>query len=320
MSTAELFKEAFVRAGTKRVAVVGDVMYDEHVFCDVTGLSPEDDLAPKLVVNKRTVRPGGAGNLACNLAALGLQVDLFYVIGDDKEGKWLQAHMQGVYRIASHVVMKGDRPTTKKTRYLTQRNRHVARIDDEGTSGLAKDDVHVLRTVLRQIHDKTPFDSVILSDYGKGVLCRNMLDALGNLPTLKAPKSRAVATGVNGPVVLNEHEDERLDVAGIGVTDHCVPYRVVTRGGYGASLYVAHLDNWHDPVTVPVRKREVGDPTGCGDSFLAAFVAAEILGFSLPDAVAIGNAAGAQAYDHVGVYCVTPMDIVRELTIGSKEN
>ncbi|RYG39421.1 D-glycero-beta-D-manno-heptose-7-phosphate kinase, partial [bacterium] len=123
-------RELLASFSGRRVLVIGDLMLDEYVHGRATRISQE---APVMVVrqNRFEAVPGGAANVAANLAALGADVALAGVVGDDEPGVRLQTALEerGTSRLA--LVRDQDRPTTRKTRILADAAHQVLRIDHE---------------------------------------------------------------------------------------------------------------------------------------------------------------------------------------------
>lgn len=342
---------------SKSVAVVGDVMLDIRYHCDVLGISPEDDVAPKLRIQEKTYRPGGAGNVALNLKSLGFaeSVRLFCVVGDDRDGEMI-ADLIRAAGIYFHGVVCPNRRTTTKTRLLTHRGRHVCRLDQESTH----EDLELSLELSRQLSAHGLFDVVIVSDYGKGVITNNLMDCIRSpavckpqCPVVVDPKGNdfekygrvfAVTPNYQEFVrALKEGASSCADFAfNVGNRDkswhlRCLAEHVIlTRSQLGCSVLSRNSDGTYSSraglARIPVRCLEVGDPTGCGDSFLAGFVSRLLFDdIKFPDvssclnadselqrifvsACSFANAAGACAYSRQGARSVTDAEVVAELT------
>lgn len=292
-----------------KILVIGDIMMDKHVHCEVLGLSPEDDLTPKVRVAKERASLGGAANTAVNLQTLGADVTLLGIIGKDTPGLWVLDQLRK-HNIIAEGFQHPTRPTTVKTRYLTPRGRHIIRIDHE-EDRQSKLFLQWLKGV------KLPsVAAIVVSDYAKGLVSPDVMDMLrksNDCPIVVDPKRPLEAYGKIFAATPNHNEFERcLD------PDNLCSYQgadwiVVTLGSKGCDL----IDKVKlSSERIPTRAREVGDPTGCGDSFVAAFAYAIVKGFSTKDACRIGNAAGAVKYDHRGVYAVSVRELVSEMAKG----
>src|SRR4051794_24341666 len=146
-----------------RVLVVGDVMLDRYWFGDVGRISPEAPV-PVVKIDRVEERPGGAANVARNVAALGAEVSLLSVVGRDEAGSKLRKLLRRE-RIAAQLHTDAGVQTTVKLRVIGRRQQLV-RVDFEASPGH-----EALASKLRDFEKLLPdVNTVILSDYGKGGL------------------------------------------------------------------------------------------------------------------------------------------------------
>ena len=116
------------------VLCIGDLMLDDFVYGEVTRISPEAP-APVIAVQRSETTIGGAGNVARNLAALGVRCIFVGVIGDDDAGKVLSASLQREPLIEPRLVSDASRPTTRKVRFVSEHySTHLLRADWEFAS------------------------------------------------------------------------------------------------------------------------------------------------------------------------------------------
>ncbi|WP_038317801.1 D-glycero-beta-D-manno-heptose-7-phosphate kinase, partial [Kingella kingae] len=279
-----------------RVLVVGDVMLDRYWFGDVNRISPEAPV-PVAKINKTDHRAGGAANVARNIAALGGQVALLSVVGDDEAADTL-ANLLQQDGIANHLHRSAHAPTTLKLRVLA-RNQQLIRLDFE-----EQPDQSSLHLVAQHYADLVAqYDAVILSDYGKGVLneVAQMIAtarALGK-PVLIDPKGSDYQK-YRGATLLTPNRAELKEAAGGGwaseaeLTAKAQTFReqlgldalLVTRSEEGMSLYRANPTDHQ-----PTRAQEVYDVSGAGDTVIAAMGLCLAAGYALPDAMHVANAA-----------------------------
>ncbi|MDK4529020.1 D-glycero-beta-D-manno-heptose-7-phosphate kinase [Kingella kingae] len=279
-----------------RVLVVGDVMLDRYWFGDVNRISPEAPV-PVAKINKTDHRAGGAANVARNIAALGGQVALLSVVGDDEAANTL-ANLLQQDGIANHLHRSAHAPTTLKLRVLA-RNQQLIRLDFE-----EQPDQSSLHLVAQHYADLVvQYDAVILSDYGKGVLneVAQMIAtarALGK-PVLIDPKGSDYQK-YRGATLLTPNRAELKEAAGGGwaseaeLTAKAQTLReqlgldalLVTRSEEGMSLYRANQTDHQ-----PTRAQEVYDVSGAGDTVIAAMGLCLAAGYALPDAMHVANAA-----------------------------
>lgn len=278
-----------------RVLVVGDVMLDRYWFGDVNRISPEAPV-PVAKINKTDHRAGGAANVARNIAALGGQVALLSVVGDDEAADTL-ANLLQQDGIANHLHRSAHAPTTLKLRVLA-RNQQLIRLDFE-----EQPDQSSLHLVAQHYADLVAqYDAVILSDYGKGVLneVAQMIAtarALGK-PVLIDPKGSDYQKYC-GATLLTPNRAELKEAAGgwsseAELTAKAQTLReqlgldalLVTRSEEGMSLYRANQTDHQ-----PTRAQEVYDVSGAGDTVIAAMGLCLAAGYALPDAMHVANAA-----------------------------
>jgi len=201
--------ELLTRLESTRCLVLGDVMLDRFVYGGIARISPEAPI-PVLAVERETDMPGGAANVARNLASLGAQSILIGVAGQDEAAELLRLRLAQQAGLQARLVTDPARPTTVKTRFVAD-GQQMLRADHESSRPLPEEaEKHLLaglRSALREV------DVVILSDYGKGVLCDSVVaEAIGaarlaGKPVITDPKSRSF-TKYRGATVLtpNRHE------------------------------------------------------------------------------------------------------------------
>ena len=313
MSLIESFQKTYNR--TPRIGVIGDVMLDRHLRCKVLGLSPEDDLAYKLQVLQEVNRPGGAANVALNLKKLGAEVQLFGTVGRDASAGILTEllHKQEIRLYLESVPCT---PTTTKTRYMTDRGRHVARVDEEQIYEVAD------RVVVDWQSAWETNDLLVVSDYAKGVVNEFLLRRVwqSRRPFIVDPKRTELADyGSAWFITPNEKEanaaynDPVIDIYTPSLLSRCEATSLLITLASAGALYCHKPEEDEVQEPIKVRAREVGDPCGCGDSLLACLAYSLACGVPEAEAVRIAVAAGACAVDHVGAYAVTRENIEAEL-------
>lgn len=319
-SVLELLEGGFERFN---VLVLGDVMIDRYVVGDVERISPEAPV-PVLRHTRRYSRPGGAANVAMNLAGLGVQARLAGLVGNDADGDELRSLMAET-QVNVDAVITGALPTISKTRILG-RTQQMLRIDVESRLPHSADDVERLTSaVLRELKG---IDALILSDYAKGVLseavCRNVIGAARErgIQVLVDPKSRSfehysgatticpnlnelsVATGVP-----SHRREELLEAArGLARTSK-VDFLTVTMSEAGIRL-VGDGSEYHSPA----RAQEVADVSGAGDTVIATLAASLAAGLSRETAVELANVAAGIVVGKIGTVPVRAEEIVQVLT------
>ena len=155
-----------------RVLVLGDVMLDRYVYGAVTRMSPEAPI-PVLAIERETAMPGGAGNVALNIAALGGSAVLVGLVGDDAAGRELHDLLeQNRAGITADLVADATRPTTCKTRFVADRQQLLRADAERGAPADAAATAALLAAFCGHLPSA---DAVILSDYAKGVLSDRVL-------------------------------------------------------------------------------------------------------------------------------------------------
>ena len=160
------------RFKSKKVLVLGDVMLDSYLVGNVNRISPEAPV-PVVQLNSKQRRLGGAANVAKNLKALGCQVYLSSVIGNDMEGQKIK-DLANSYGMDTHSLILSDATqTTVKTRIIGN-NQQLIRVDSELNQELNDADSN---TLLERIEEsfKSGIDAIILEDYNKGVLTNEII-------------------------------------------------------------------------------------------------------------------------------------------------
>lgn len=292
-----------------RLLVVGDVMLDRYWFGDVSRISPEAPV-PVVKVERSEERPGGAANVARNAAALGAQVSLLSVVGDDEAGRRLGALMAEEGVVASlHADPAID--TTVKLRVIG-RQQQLLRIDFETTPSH-----EVLRAKLVDFAQRlSGVDAVILSDYGKGGLTHIaemiQLARQAGKKVLVDPKGDDYSKYA-GATVLTPNRAEFRQVAGswkdeAQLVEKAQTLRqelnlealLVTRSEEGMSLFGAD-----GVVRQPAVAREVFDVSGAGDTVIATLAAMLASGAGWAEAVRAANLAGGIVVGKLGTATVT---------------
>ncbi|HEY6095555.1 MAG TPA: D-glycero-beta-D-manno-heptose-7-phosphate kinase [Gallionellaceae bacterium] len=301
-----------------RVLVVGDVMLDRYWFGDVTRISPEAPV-PVLKVNRVDERPGGAANVARNIAALGAHCTLLSVVGDDEAGVCLEKLLKQHGNVQALLHRDATISTTIKLRAVALQQQ-LLRIDFETWPSH-----EVLKAKLEDFRNKlADADVVVLSDYGKGGLTHiaemiRLARAAGK-PVLVDPKGSDYER-YRGATVLTPNRSEFRDAAGNWKSEEELAGKaerlrtelgldalLVTRSEEGMSLYRAN-----EVLHVPTQSREVFDVSGAGDTVIATL--AVMLACSQPwsDAVRIANRAAGIVVGKLGTAMVTRDEIVQDM-------
>lgn len=301
-----------------RLLVVGDVMLDRYWFGEVNRISPEAPV-PVVKVERVEERPGGAANVARNAAALGAEVTLLSVIGDDEAGSALSRLMAGG-RVRASLQVDPAISTTVKLRVIG-RQQQLLRIDFETTPSH-----EILRAKLAEFARLLPAcDAVILSDYGKGGLAH-----IGEMIALARAAGKRVLvdpkgedyTRYAGVSVITPNRSELREVVGRWADESELQAKaaalratlglealLVTRSEEGMSLF-REDGVFHQPA----RAREVFDVSGAGDTVIATLAAMLAVGAGWEDAVRMANLAGGIVVGKLGTAVVSREELAAALS------
>lgn len=295
------------------VVVVGDVMLDRYLFGSTGRISPEAPV-PVVHVHETDDRPGGAANVAVNLASLGASTRLVGVVGEDAAAKDLE-NILGQRDIDCDFARASDRPTITKTR-VQSRGQQLIRLDQENAVAMPGD--AVVGALGKSVKKA---GAVVLSDYGKGALSevRKLISLCrdSGVPVLVDPKGTDFDK-YSGASLLTPNQSEFEAVAGVCDSDEELVARaramvddldlaalLVTRSEKGMLLIEAGAE----PVFLSTQAREVYDVTGAGDTVIATLAATVASGQDLPSAAALANLAAGLVVRKIGVATVTPGEI-----------
>jgi rfaE bifunctional protein kinase chain/domain len=313
MSALPLFEGA-------KILVVGDVMLDRYWFGDVSRISPEAPV-PVIKVQRVEERPGGAANVARNIAALGAQTTLLSVVGADEAGDCLQRLLAEHGNISALLHRDDTVSTIIKLRAIA-RHQQLLRLDFETPPSH-----EVLHAALADFRVQLPLtDMVILSDYGKGGLTHiaemiRLAKAAGK-PVLVDPKGDDYIRYC-GATLLTPNRSEFREVVGSWQTDIEFDAKaeklrseleldalLVTRSEDGMSLYYADAAQ-HEPT----QTREVFDVSGAGDTVIATLAVMLASGAALPEAMRVANHAAGIVVGKLGTAVVSREEIIQDMTL-----
>ncbi len=308
-----------------RILVIGDIMLDKYTETSVGRISPE---APVIVarVHGRWTAPGGAANVARNLATLGCAVSLIGVCGEDAAGRELGELLEK-QAIRAELVRAGDRPTTCKTRVMA-RGQHLLRLDEEIGAPVQK---AVLGRLREAIDGALPdAAAVILSDYGKGVLSHDAADS-DALPrhVIEQCRKKGIAVLVDpkgdhweryaGADCITPNTKELAHVLRADPEDMTAlcggAAALMNANGIGRILLtrsqkgMALIATDGKAVEIPARAREVCDVSGAGDTVIAVLAACIAGGMDWLQAARIANIAAGIVVGKVGTSPVLPDEL-----------
>ncbi len=310
---------ALPKFNNAKILVVGDVMLDRYWFGDVNRISPEAPV-PVLKVERVEERPGGAANVARNIAALGAHATLLSVVGEDEAGACLEKLLSEHSNLTALLHRDNSISTIIKLRAIA-RHQQLLRIDFETPPSH-----EVLHNALEDFRVQLPLaDVVILSDYGKGGLAHigemiRLVRAAGK-PVLVDPKGDDYAR-YRGATLLTPNRSEFREVAGSWKseaelnskaeklrTDLQLDALLVTRSEDGMSLF-REKEVLHEPT----HTREVFDVSGAGDTVIATLAVMIASGADLPVAMRIANRAAGIVVGKLGTAVVSREEIIKNMS------
>lgn len=291
-------------------------MCDTYLLGEVRRISPEAPVPVFESIERRQVL-GGAANVAANLQALGCQVSLLGVVGEDAAGACVQQLLQAQHLTDAYLLRDAGRMTTEKTR-LVANQQQLLRLDQECCAPLPADFVaQALRLALELMPE---IDGLVCSDYQKGVCVPALLQPLFTLarerqrPIFVDPKVRDFTLYQGATVLLpNLLEVERavggaLEGAGaLAAAAETLLHQsqaqalLVTRGKDGMTLFQPPQAQ----VNIPAQAREVFDVTGAGDTVIATFCMAVLCGLSFTAAARLANVAAGIVVGKMGTAVIS---------------
>ena len=316
------FNQQLAALGRCTVLCIGDLMLDDFVYGEVARISPEAP-APVLAVQRTEVYPGGAGNVARNIAALDARCVFVGVVGKDEAGRKIAADLKKARRIDARLVVDASRPTTRKTRYVSEHHStHLLRADREVTRPV---DAAIEKALIAHALAALPkVGAVVLSDYAKGTLTRKLIATViaaarkAKKPIIVDPKGSDYSI-YRGATLITPNRME-LAAATHTVADGdaetvraaeamrkalATQAVLVTRSEQGMTLVATRAK----PVHVPAYAVKVLDVSGAGDTVVAVLGAMLAAGSTFEAAMRAANAAAAVVVGKRGTATVSAAEL-----------
>ena len=302
------------------ILVIGDLMIDHYLWGSCDRISPE---APVQVVNvkKESSVLGGAGNVINNLVTLGSVVDVISVIGNDSVANELKSLLEKIDVPTSNLVVENNRKTSKKSRLIASQQQ-VLRYDMESIDDINENSHKQIIQTLEKNIDK--YSSIILSDYGKGVLTTNLTKEIikiankNNIKVLVDPKGKDYSK-YKGSYTLTPNKKEAMEATNIDIKDESsliealkslktqceLKVSLITLSEQGIAIF-------DDELTIkPTVAREVYDVTGAGDTVIASIAFALGNNLDIKDAIYFANLAAGVVVGKIGS-ATTTLDEIYE--------
>ena len=302
-----------------KLLVIGDLMIDHYLWGSCERISPE---APVQVVNVESESTvlGGAGNVINNLNALGAEVDVISVIGNDNTSNELKNLLTEIEVDTQYLVVQQERITSKKSRIIASQQQ-VVRYDCESTDAISDDSQdNILQIYQKIIND---YDVVLLSDYGKGVLTDDLTKSLISIANENSKKVLVDPKGLDyskytGAYLLTPNKKEASEATQIDIMDDASLIQAITQLKSECNLDVSLITLSeqgvaiydHELRTHPTVAREVFDVTGAGDTVLASLGYTLACGQGIDDAVEFSNLAAGVVVGKIGSATATLNEII----------
>jgi len=304
---------------SKKILVIGDVMLDKYFFGQIDRISPE---APVPIVNvkDKSMRLGGAANVALNLKALGADAHLLSIRGADKDGENLEA-LLSERSIHPQVIVIADRPTTVKTRIISK-NQQVLRVDEESIDELGGENLELVKNAFSTMLEEHSYEAIVLQDYDIGLFSKDLIQFIiekaqeKNIPvtvdpkkkhfssymgcTLFKPNLKEAIEGLKIEIDASKSDDV-LSACKTILQDLNCDSVVITLSEDGL-VYQSEDIEGH----IPAHKRNIADVSGAGDTFISVLTAGLAMNSSLDFSAQLANIASGLVCEEVGV---VPLDL-----------
>jgi len=311
---------AFTKAN---VLIVGDIMLDRYWSGATQRISPEAPV-PVVRINGDEDRPGGAANVALNIASLGGNCTLIGVTGKDQASDILAAKLQAM-NIHCDFFQQSDLPTITKLRVMS-RNQQLIRLDFE-ESMHSIDKAQLRQQVEKQI---SKHQLLLLSDYDKGTLSQIedliAIAAKHNVPVVVDPKGNDF-TRYRGATLLTPNMSEFEAVVGVCKSEAELVAKgqtllselnlsalLITRSEHGMTLLRQNQQELH----LPTQAKEVFDVTGAGDTVIATLALAVAAQASFSQASALANIAAGVVVGKIGTSTVSEAELLAQIYSGQE--
>ena len=310
--------------GRLRVLVVGDLMLDQYYWGRVERISPEAPV-PVVHLEHQVHAPGGAANVACNLARLGCEVSVAGIVGNDDNQNRLTKALLQVGADISAVLVSPGRSTTVKTRVIGG-HQQMLRIDAEDSNAISPvDSEALLNTLIPKVRE---YSALILSDYAKGVLTESVCQCLiaeahrWLIPVFVDPKGRDYRKYMGATMITPNRAEIAIATAST-VDDLSIllqkaealrcalklDFIVLTLGELGMAVLETG-----GSCRYPAQVQEVFDVSGAGDTVIATWAAAFVAGLDKQDCAHLANVAAGIVIGRIGTVPVSRQELLATLS------
>ncbi|MEA3228419.1 MAG: D-glycero-beta-D-manno-heptose-7-phosphate kinase, partial [Campylobacterota bacterium] len=301
-----------------KILVIGDLIIDHYLWGSCQRISPE---APVQIVDvaKETAVLGGAGNVAHNLKTLGANVTVCSVIGDDESAKELLNLFKEIDIDTQNILLQEGRKTSKKSRIIAV-GQQIVRYDKESKEDISE---RCVKDILKRLSSSlAEYDTIVLSDYAKGILtfelCQEIIKRAKrlNIKVLVDPKGVEFQK-YKGAYLLTPNKKEAIIATNIEIKDdislekallalkrECdLEVSIITLSEDGIATYDTKLEKF------PTVAKEIFDITGAGDTVIASIAYALSLGKTTQEIAEFSNLAAGVVVGKVGSATVSIAEI-----------
>ena len=314
MMDQKAFEQLFGSFDQTKIGVVGDIMLDTYWWGSVDRISPEAPV-PIVSLQRKETRVGGAANVALNLRALGAPTTLFAVIGKDAEGKELNGLLNAEGINTSYIHASDTRVTTNKVRVMG-RNQQMMRLDHEHTNDISKEEEAQLLSNFYAYVDAEKPALIILEDYNKGVLTKNVITSVieycnkKGIPTAVDPKQKNFLAyqgcTIFKPNLKEVKEGLKIEIPAVTLAhlnqvhtslnahlNHAISFITLSEHG----VYFGQADAQK---IIPTHIRNIADVSGAGDTVIAVASLTYASTQNMELAAELANIAGGLVCELVG--------------------
>ncbi len=335
------YKEKIENLVNANVLVIGDIILDKFIYGDVLRISPEAPV-PVLHVNHEENYIGGAGNVARNIATIldkkniktNGKINLIGIVGDDDSSLLIKEEMNNYSIDNSSIIIDKTHPTITKTRIVAS-TQQIVRMDEEDLTPFNNDiEVKIKNEINKYIDD---CNVVIISDYGKGVITKDMAEYIIKLSisknkkvlvdpvvkhfnyyqnaTLMTPNLKEAIEGVDFNMQSNEYKIDKINELGNLIKSKLsLENLMITLSAHGMALFSDDIKiEDSKPYIISTKAKTVFDVSGAGDTVIAIVAMCLSTGCSFVEAAHIANIAAGVVVGKRGTSTLTLKEIENEL-------
>jgi rfaE bifunctional protein kinase chain/domain len=314
MMDQKAFEQLFGSFDQTKIGVVGDIMLDTYWWGSVDRISPEAPV-PIVSLQRKETRVGGAANVALNLRALGAPTTLFAVIGKDAEGKELNTLLNAEGIDTKYIHTSDTRVTTNKVRVMG-RNQQMMRLDHEHINDIsAAEETQLLANFYAFVDAEKPA-LIILEDYNKGVLTKNVISGViaycnqKGIPTAVDPKQKNFLAyqgcTIFKPNLKEVKEGLKIEIPSVSLVNLNEVHRALhTHLNHSISFITlsehgVYFGQSTAQKLIPTHVRNIADVSGAGDTVIAVASLTYASTQNMELAAELANIAGGLVCELVG--------------------